>query len=281
MKRWAIITVLLYGLLLAGLTMPVCWLGSLKKPRATTDANGVRQESHWQPSVSVESLREIYQVPGYWIGLGVMLTCQAALFFVPVKLPERRWKSRRHLLVPTITTAFLIANLCFAGVLAIACGIFGDEAGKPLGWMVEKASTLGGKIPGVSQLLAGLGGNRETVLFFMHVLGIIFLLWILWGTVFYRFARRTDPDSLTQHCVRWLLRGSILELLVAVPSHVIVRQRTDCCAPIGSFWGIATGLAVMLLAFGPGAFFLFLERIQRRQPRLAPPAAPGETPPVL
>lgn len=281
MKRWAIITVLLYGLLLAGLTVPVCWLGSFKKFRPTTDGTGVRLEAGWRADTTVDNIREIYRAPGYWIGLGIMLTCQAALFFVPVKMPERRWKSRRHLLVPTITTAFLIANLCFAGVLALACGIFGDKAGEPIEWMVETASTLGGKIPGVAQILNGLGTNRQTVLFSVHVLGIIVLLWIVWGTVFYRFARRTDPAGLTQYCVRWLLRGSILELLVAVPSHVIVRQRPDCCAPIGSFWGIATGLAVMLLAFGPGVFFLFVERIQRRQPRMGPPTAPGEVPPEI
>ena len=281
MKRWAIITVLLYGLLLTGLTVPVCWLGSFKEFGATTDPNGVRQEAGWRADTTLGNIQEIYRTPGYWIGLGVMLTCQAALFFVPVQMPERRWKSRRHLLVPTITTAFLIANLCFAGVLALACGIFGDKVGKPIGWVVETASTFGGKIPGISQMLTALGSDRETVLFFVHVLGVIVLLWITWGTVFYRFARRTDPDGLTQHCVRWLIRGSILELLVAVPSHVFIRQRSDCCAPIGSFWGIATGLAVMLLAFGPGAFFLFVERVRRRQPRLPPSATPGEVPPVL
>ena len=277
MKRWAIITVLLYGLLLAGLTAPVCWLGSLKKESATTDANGITQKAYWQADVTVEDIQELYQSPWYWVGIGVMLTCQAALFFVPVQMPERRWKSRRHLLVPTITTAFLIANLCFAGALALGCAIFGDAVSAPFEWMTETTTTLGGKIPGISQLLSGLGNNAKGVLFCVHFFGIIVLLWIIWGVVFYRFAKRSGTDGLTQHCVRWLIRGSILELLIAVPSHVIVRQRSDCCAPAGSFWGIATGLAVMLLAFGPGTFFLFAERIKRRQPR----AAPGDVPPEI
>jgi len=52
-----------------------------------------------------------------------------------------------------------------------------------------------------------------------------------------------------------------------VPSHVIVRRRDDCCAPAGTFWGIATGISVMLLCFGPGVFFLFVERFQRLKPK--------------
>jgi hypothetical protein len=65
----------------------------------------------------------------------------------------------------------------------------------------------------------------------------------------------------------WLLRGSILELLVAVPAHVIVRQREDCCAPAATFWGLATGLTVMLMSFGPGVFFLFAARMRRLKPK--------------
>jgi hypothetical protein len=70
------------------------------------------------------------------------------------------------------------------------------------------------------------------------------------------------------------LRGSILELLVAVPSHIVVRHRNDCCAPIGTFWGIVTGISIMLLSFGPGVFFLFVERCQRLHPQTAQPAQP-------
>jgi hypothetical protein len=71
--------------------------------------------------------------------------------------------------------------------------------------------------------------------------------------------------------MEWLLRGSILELLIAVPSHVIVRQRDDCCAPFATFWGIVTGISVMLISFGPGVLFLFAARIRRKQRVGIPP----------
>ena len=95
----------------------------------------------------------------------------------------------------------------------------------------------------------------------------VLIFWLIWAVVFWRFAKSDDPGSLLKRLTRWLLRGSILELLVAVPSHVIVRRRDDCCAPAGTFWGIATGISVMLLCFGPGVFFLFVERFERLKPK--------------
>jgi len=101
--------------------------------------------------------------------------------------------------------------------------------------------------------------------------GILFLLifWLAWSIAFRRATQSDEPDALLKRATRWLLRGSILELLVAVPSHVIVRRRDDCCAPFGTFWGIATGISVMLLCFGPGVYFLFVERCRKLKPKPA------------
>jgi hypothetical protein len=83
--------------------------------------------------------------------------------------------------------------------------------------------------------------------------------------------RNNETPDAAARLTRVLLRGSILELLIAIPSHIVVRNRDVCCAPIGSFWGITTGLSVMLLCYGPGVFFLFVERARRKQPK--PPEA--------
>ena len=69
----------------------------------------------------------------------------------------------------------------------------------------------------------------------------------------------TDPVT---RAVSWLFRGSILELLVAVPSHVIVRRRHDCCAPMVTGFGITSGIAIMLISFGPSVLLLFKKRME-------------------
>jgi hypothetical protein len=84
-------------------------------------------------------------------------------------------------------------------------------------------------------------------------------LWLLWGLIFYRY-KAGMPDKI-EKMTRWLIKGSILELLIVVPCHVIVRQRGDCCAPGITAFGIATGIAVMLLAFGPSVLFLYQKRL--------------------
>ena len=69
-------------------------------------------------------------------------------------------------------------------------------------------------------------------------------------------------DIVTRQC-RWLIKGSILELLIAVPSHIYVRGRNDCCAGFATFFGITMGISVMLLSFGPAVFLLYRARMLR------------------
>ena len=79
--------------------------------------------------------------------------------------------------------------------------------------------------------------------------------------------RKKQPKSFISQLTRWLLQGSIVELLVVVPSHIIVRHKNVCCAQGLTFFGIATGLVIMAMAFGPGLFFLFRARFERMKPR--------------
>jgi hypothetical protein len=85
------------------------------------------------------------------------------------------------------------------------------------------------------------------------------LLWIVWGIVFYFYARKDENP--VQRAISWLLKGSILEFLIAVPCHVIVRRRDDCCAPLATSLGLCTGLAIMLLSFGPSVLILYKRRL--------------------
>jgi hypothetical protein len=160
--------------------------------------------------------------------------------------------ARRPLKTPVIVTAFFLANLCFTGLLSILCLYFKEDGTNFFGYFLPFKPNQ-------------VSPSDFEIEFGAVITGLAF--WIIWAVIFRSFAKSDDPDSLLKRSLRWLLRGSILELLVAVPSHIIVRRRGDCCAPLGTFWGIATGISVMLLCFGPSVFFLFVERFERLKPK--------------
>ena len=242
MKRWALLTVLLYVLTLAVLSLPVAllafgdwWFGPGR-------------------GMALRQALTAYHTLGFWIWLGVMGLGQAWLLLAPVGLAERRPAARRRLVVPVAVASFCLANLLLAAILSALCAVFREGAFELFSFFGETIRS------GATEGTAGLD-------YLFGMITVIGLLWLVWAVVFYRFAKADDPEALVQRTTRWLLRGSILELLVAVPSHIIVRNRDDCCAPFATFWGITTGLSIMLLSFGPGVFFLFAERFRRLQPK--------------
>jgi len=88
-------------------------------------------------------------------------------------------------------------------------------------------------------------------------------VWIAWSIVFFLIARQSDPASLGMRMHRSLIVGSFLELLVAVPAHIIVRQRDDCCGGILTGTGVCIGIAVALVAFGPTVLLLYFKRCRQ------------------
>jgi hypothetical protein len=263
MKRWAILTVLLYLGVLVLLTVPMVVFALWK---------WLLSEADGQKLISFREAFEIYRQWGYWVWLTVMVVSQGLLLFLPLGVAERRLTARRHLLVPVVTAAFLLANLFFAGAISLLCLAFDDEAFKPFEFFGETGARNAFLRGAVQQV--GITPSHDFFTGF-SLIGFILLIWLVWGLLFFRFSRTSDPGALNKRLTRWLLNGSILELLVAVPSHIIVRNRDNCCAPFGTFWGIVTGLSIMLLAFGPGVFFLFVERFQRLRPADRPPVLPA------
>jgi hypothetical protein len=207
---------------------------------------------------------ELYHAWGYWLWIGLITAAQAALLLVPLKAAEKRWKSRRPVLVPAIVTTLLLALLSFAGLGSLVGAIFADDGLDRVFRFL--AFTISG--PEATPLSAGRPANQasQDLQVLLGVLNLTLVFWVLWGLVFWKFARTKPAGSVIHRCLQWLLRGSILELLIAVPSHVIVRRRGDCCAPGMTMAGLVTGLAVMLMCFGRGVFWLFVKRARRLKP---------------
>jgi hypothetical protein len=157
------------------------------------------------------------------------------MLLFPVKTTTEAPKPQRLIWVPIVTAALLFFILVLGVVWSILMVIWGDD------------------IP--------------SDYFNWASLAFVIFCWIVWLFVFYRFYRNLEARTLFQRITTWLIRGSIVELLVAVPSHIIVRRRDECSAPGVTYLGIAAGLVIMAVAFGPGLYFLFLQRFERMKPR--------------
>lgn len=165
----------------------------------------------------------------------ILVLIQGFLLLLPAGVVRERPVKKRKILVSAVIAAIPMALLTFGLFYCIALVFWGEESANSN--YIESP--------------------------FLYLLPAI--SWLAWGALFIKCYADQTPLSFTSRITQWLLRGSILELLVAVPSHIISRRRDDCCAPMITLMGIATGLAVALLSFGPGIFFLFAQRIRNKK----------------
>lgn len=182
-------------------------------------------------------LREVLSGWLAWIPIAALIASQALLLFLSVDTSQKRLTPRAHILVSCSVAGLLTAFLVSAAIWSLGFAIRGDGFWESL-----------------------FDRERNILLFWAG-------LWLVWGVIFYLYFRGSS-DAVSR-VLSGLLRGSVLELLVAVPCHVIVRRRHDCSAPMVTSFGIATGVAIMLLSFGPSVFFLFRKRFNTYRRRSA------------
>ncbi|MBN1429988.1 MAG: hypothetical protein JXB07_16585 [Anaerolineae bacterium] len=182
------------------------------------------------PNVQAADLVGIFSAEAwpYWLFVAVPGLCQVALLTIPVGIAEHRPIARRSLILPIVVAGFMMGGLVIGAMFSL------EE-------FVSKGATL---------------HYREALI-------VGGLTWILWTVIFYRLSRNEAPGDLISRLCRYLLGGSILELLIAVPTHIVARSRDYCCAGFMTFIGITLGISVMLFSYGPGVFFLFADRWAR------------------
>ncbi len=169
-----------------------------------------------------------YAEPGYWAILLILVLCQLALVSIPVG-PLERPTSKRSILPMVIAGSLAVGGLIFGGAASLCELLLRDAA--------------------LNQLP------------FVAIVGAV--SWVIWGVIFHRASKQHAPEELARRQAMTLFRGSVLELLIAVPTHIFIRGRDYCCAGVMTFFGIALGVAVMLMSFGPAVFLLYLARWRR------------------
>jgi len=185
------------------------------------------------PKMAAHEAAGVYGNVGYWLWMAVMVLGQFALLAVPVRFASRR-PITRGALWPTVLAGGLMAGgLVLGATYSILETVFAAPGLGPWSW---------------SGIAAGV------------------LTWCIWSVVFFRLSRSLEAnDWLSRQC-RLLLKGSILELLIAVPTHIIARYRDYCCAGFMTFIGLTMGISVMLFSFGPAVFILYADRWKRLHP---------------
>ena len=166
------------------------------------------------------------------VAVGIFFATQIIFIFGAGTIELCRPIKKRRLLIPVIVASLMAAILVGGIVLALA-ELFREQSST---WLPY---------------------------FFWAILAVS---WAGWAFVFYVHCQRLDRYTTLKRITLWILGGSLVELLVAVPSHIIVSRRPGCFVGMCTLFGIIAGLCVMLWAFGPGIALLFL-RDRRALPK--------------
>jgi hypothetical protein len=170
----------------------------------------------------------------YWLWLAIMFASQIALLSVPVRVASLRPVTQGPLWRTILAGGLMAVGLVGGAFFSLYEFVRHDIAVSNQGiWMTIELALLG---------------------------------WCAWALIFSRMSRRAEPSDLVMRQCRWLFKGSILEILIAVPTHIVARYRDYCCAGFMTFIGLTMGVSVMLFAYGPAVFFLFVERWKRLHP---------------
>ena len=194
-----------------------------------------------------------------WLWIAIVAAGPLVLLLVHVDTKKRETVPQRALTWTVAATALAVTALTLAMLASLTVAILGDEFGG------EKVGDIVGYASGAFFTAFASPDISPSASEILFALAPVAVFWLIWALVFHRYRARLLDRKTRPY--RMLIKGSVAELLVAVPSHAVVTHREDCCAPIISAYGIATGLAILFMSFGPGVYFLFDEQMRRMKRR--------------
>jgi len=172
---------------------------------------------------------------------------QVLLLFLSVDTSWQRRKPRSHIALSITVTAMLVALLSFSAIWSLTVGFLGGEG-------LEYLLVVSGAI-NIELNNWNPDWNPTTGLVTWWV-----GLWIIWAIAFYAYNKARSFHI--EKGVSWLLKGSILELLIAVSAHVAVLQLGKTYIPMVTAFSLVTGIAILLICFTPRLLSLFKRRIE-------------------
>ena len=186
------------------------------------------------PHLGLKEAFSVYATWPFWLWLASMFACQVALLTVPVRVASLRPVTRGPVWRTILAGGLLAGGLVAGAVFSLCEFAYKDKSiSNPTNWVA---------------------------------IGLGVLTWCVWGVIFSRISRTTEPADLVTRQCQWLFKGSILELLIAVPTHIVARYRDYCCAGLLTFIGLTMGVSVMLISFGPAVLILVMARWKRLHP---------------
>jgi len=191
---------------------------------------GANEDAGWTGFVG--AVHDAFAVGLIWFLIAIVLISQALLLFLSVEAARERLKPQTQLWISCTVAAALTVLMAMGIYLSFGVAIHGEK-------FLDQLDSWAHTQTDAALVLTGI--------------------WLVWGIAFYIYLR--NKSEVVTRVISWLLKGSVLELLIAVPCHVIVRRKEHCCAPIVTSFGIATGVAIMLLSFGPSVLFLYKKRL--------------------
>ncbi len=230
MKKWGLLITVYYAIAVAALFWPLFWILYMTHYNHGTLSRKTYVETFWQ-TVSY---------PWFVVPMAVVILGQILLLVISVDTSQRRLRPRARLVLPVALTGLFLSVLGSGILTSILLVVFKDN---------------------FFDYLDQHHAVRNSYLILWPV------LWLVWSLIFYLRAR--DEENPVARAASWVLKGSILEFLIVVPSHIIVRRRDDCCAPIGTSLGLCCGLAIMIVAFGPSVLLLYKKQMEKYKIRPA------------